>query len=521
MITFWLLAALMIAAVLLWILPPLLRPSSTDEKPEAAGQRSDESERINLALYRERMSDLNREYSQGRIDKERYEILRDDLERGLIADIGIANDSDDSKGGEENAKTAKYDMPGDEGLSPPSAPEPSASSLHYLTPLALGLAIPIFGIVIYLQVGTLKAIDPEGDTVAGAAGPESGALSIEEKSDLERMANSLEAELEGNGDDAESWIALAQARMDLDDPGAAIRAYERAHAIVGDDPSILSDWAQAEIRLSGSSSYPESALARIESALTIDPDHPGALWIGGFASFQQGQREKALARWERLQTLLPQQSPEAQMLAEWLVRVRARALADADQGQGEPEEGSAPADDSIAGRDPEASARESESQDAAEDDPERTAAAIDGNDIEAAGIAPRSPADSPAPAPRIEVMLDIEPELAKGLGGDETIFVFARPAPDASGANQGSFGPPLAIVRTTLAALPTSVVLDDSSAMMAGRNLSSAKTVIVSARLSRTGTAERASGDIEGRSEAVPTIGGEGPIRIILSQVVP
>ena len=512
MIMFWFLAALMIAAVLLWILPPLLRPSPPDEKPGAATVPTDESERINLALYRERMEELNREYRDRRIDKERYEILRDDLERGLIADIGIAEDPgdpEDSKtGGEDANAAARSDALEGDIPSPPSTHGSSGSSLRCSMPIALGLAIPIFGIVVYLQVGTPRAIDPGSVAVTEAGGSEGGALSAEEKSDLERMANRLETELEGNPDDAESWILLARARMDLDDPGAAIGAYERAHAIQGDDPSILADWAQAEIDLSNSPSFPQSAIDRIERALGIDPDHQGALWIGGFASFQQGQRETALARWERLQALLPRQSPEAELLAEWLVRVRSGALADQgpDQGQGESSERSAPVDDSMPGRDPETNPRKSDTAEGSEGDPE--SAVIDSQVIDSS-------------APRIEVEVDIEPGLAKTLGGDEAIFVFARPAPDASGAKTGAFGPPLAIVRTTLAALPTSVVLDESSAMIAGRSLSSADKVIVSARLSRAGTAERASGDIEGSSGPVPTVGSKEPVRILLSQVVP
>ncbi|WP_051482827.1 c-type cytochrome biogenesis protein CcmI [Thioalkalivibrio sp. HK1] len=516
MITFWLLAALMIAAVLLWILPPLLRRPPSDEKPDAeAAQETGESERINLALYRERMEELNREYRDRRIDKERYENLRDDLERGLIADIGIADDPEDSEDPKtegESAKDSRGESLRDEIPSPPStpaaSPRPSASISHYSMPIALALAIPIFGIVIYLQVGTPRAIDPERDAIAGAAGTEMGALSVEERSDLERMAKEIEARLEDNPDDAESWILLAQARMDLDDPGAAVGAYERAYAIQGDDPSLLTDWAQAEMELSISPDFPQSAIARIERALEIDPDHPGALWIGGFASFGQGQRERALARWERLQALLPQQSDEAKMLTEWLVRVRSGALA--DQGQGESVQGSASIGDSTLGRDPETSDRKIGTGDE------------DGSEGDLGSAVIESQAPDPLTA-RIEVELDIEPDLAKTLGGDETIFVFARPAPDASGSgvDSGAFGPPLAVVRTTLSALPTTVALDDSSAMMAGRSLSSAQTVIVSARLSLTGTVERTSGDIEGISEPMPSVGSQEPIRILLSQVVP
>ena len=64
---------------------------------------------------------------------------------------------------------------------------------------------------------------------------------------------------------------------------------------------------------------------------------------------------------------------------------------------------------------------------------------------------------------------------------------------------------PLAIYRTTAAALPLDFVLDDSSAMNPQRKISSQAEVMVKVRVSRTGNAMPQTGDLTGTM---------GPVRL-------
>lgn len=95
--------------------------------------------------------------------------------------------------------------------------------------------------------------------------------------------------------------------------------------------------------------------------------------------------------------------------------------------------------------------------------------------------------------PSLEVTVDVAPELREALPADATLFVFARAVA----------GPPLplAVARLQPGSWPVRVVLDDSNAMAAGMDLSSADRVQVVARLSRSGRANAAAGDLEGRSK--------------------
>ncbi len=106
--------------------------------------------------------------------------------------------------------------------------------------------------------------------------------------------------------------------------------------------------------------------------------------------------------------------------------------------------------------------------------------------------------------------------LAQGLGsqleGSETVFVFAR---DAQGG-----GPPLAVYRTRVEALPATVVLDDSMSMVPSMKLSTRERVVVTARVSLSGEARAGSGDLQGSAASV-TVGNESPVDLVINERVP
>jgi cytochrome c-type biogenesis protein CcmH len=84
--------------------------------------------------------------------------------------------------------------------------------------------------------------------------------------------------------------------------------------------------------------------------------------------------------------------------------------------------------------------------------------------------------------------VSIAEPLQHTLHTTDTVFVFAR-APDG--------GPPLAVKRFKASELPAQFRLDDSDAMVPGRNLSGTSQVQLVARLSASGNAIRQPGDIE------------------------
>ncbi len=97
-----------------------------------------------------------------------------------------------------------------------------------------------------------------------------------------------------------------------------------------------------------------------------------------------------------------------------------------------------------------------------------------------------SQALDPAAAVGGEITLDSK---FKGkVSAGDTVFVVAR-TPDGS-------GPPLAVARYRATDLPVRFRLDDSSALLPGRTISQYNEVLVSAKISRSGSAHPAKGDI-------------------------
>ena len=73
---------------------------------------------------------------------------------------------------------------------------------------------------------------------------------------------------------------------------------------------------------------------------------------------------------------------------------------------------------------------------------------------------------------------------------------------------------PLAIVRARAKELPFRFTLDDTSAMAAGMNLSSQKSVVIGARISKSGSATPQAGDLQGLSAPVQ-VGKSGVVVVI------
>lgn len=91
----------------------------------------------------------------------------------------------------------------------------------------------------------------------------------------------------------------------------------------------------------------------------------------------------------------------------------------------------------------------------------------------------------------------------------DTLFIVAR-APDGS-------NPPLAVKRFTAADLPVHFSLDDSAAMIPSRTLSQFSEITLIARISKSGLAAPAAGDIE--AKPVSTKMGNTGIKLQLSSV--
>ena len=241
-------------------------------------------------------------------------------------------------------------------------------------------------------------------------------------------------------------------------------------ALKGDDPQLLADYAdlmafQNDRKLAGEPTQ------LIDRALKLDPNHPKALALAGSAAFDRKDFAGAVRHWELLARLSP---PGSEFLTELQGGIdEARKLG------GLP--AAAPAAAALA-------------------------PALPG----AGAVASSAAQPAAASTARITGTVALAPALAAQAAPEDTVFVLARPV-------EGS-RMPLALARYRVKDLPVKFTLDDSMAMAPTARLSLFERVVVVARISKSGQAVPAPGDISGQT--APVANNATGLVIELSEVV-
>ena len=139
---------------------------------------------------------------------------------------------------------------------------------------------------------------------------------------------------------------------------------------------------------------------------------------------------------------------------------------------------------------------------------------ISGNVEEARKLAGIGGAEKPASVakahPGVRGTVTLSPELKKQVKPDDQVFVFARAAE----------GPPmpLAVMRAKAADLPLTFALNDSMAMAQGLKVSAFTRIVVTARVSKSGNAKPAPGDLQGAS--APVANDASGVKVLIDSVV-
>ena len=226
--------------------------------------------------------------------------------------------------------------------------------------------------------------------------------------------------------------------------------------LIPDNAEVLADYADILAMSQGKSLLGEPEKL-VERALAIDAKNVKALALSGSAAFERRDYQGAIVQWKKLQAVVPADSDFG--------RSTASSIAEAQKLAGEPALPAPSAPDTPVA-------------------PVAPAAAA------AAAAAPV------AGAAEVSGTVELDPALRSQVADTDTVFIFARAAQ----------GPrfPLAVLRKQVKDLPVSFVLDDSMSMVPTAKLSGFPQVLVGARISKSGSASPAAGDLEGLTEPVP-----------------
>ena len=245
----------------------------------------------------------------------------------------------------------------------------------------------------------------------------------------------------------------------------AERAFNRIGPSLEKDAALLADLA--EVMAQQTRSFDGRPRELLQQALKIDGENMTALLLAGTDAFENRSYSVATTLWSRLLKQLEPGSEDARMIEASIARAQelgGSKVAKAKVGAGDTakaKEKVASAGKSVSGR------------------------------------------------------VELSAALRDKTKPDDVVFIFARAA-NADGSPAARM--PLAAQRARVADLPLTFTLDDSQALRPEATISSVPSLRVEARISKSGNATPAKGDLAGKS-AIIKPGAKG-LSVVISEVV-
>ena len=273
MTAFWLIGVALAALVLAWVLWPL---RSRRRRAPVSRQAA------NVSIYRDQLRELEADLAAGTLAQADYERSRAEVEARLLQDV---------RG--------------------PDATVPLERRSTRGTALALGAAIPVVALAVYLMVGNPATLSRQIDHGATVQ-------------QLESMVERLAARMRENPDDVQGWQLLGRSYAALGRFKESADAYAQAALRAPRDAQLLVDFADALAMARGQrlEGEPEKLVQR---ALEIDPQNPKGLALAGTAAFERKDFAKAAEYWERMLPLVPADSEDARVIRQNVAEARSLA----------------------------------------------------------------------------------------------------------------------------------------------------------------------------------------------------
>ncbi|KES25565.1 MULTISPECIES: c-type cytochrome biogenesis protein CcmI [Pseudomonas] len=289
MIDFWLAAGLLALVAMAFLLIPLLRGRRA--------QAEEDRTALNVALYQERLAELDAQHAAGTLDDAQLQAGRAEAARELLADTE----------GEGERR----------------------SRLGRAAPLLAAVLLPLLGLGLYLHWGASEKLALSREL---AEPPHS----------MAEMTERLEKAVQAQPDSAEGWYFLGRTYMTQERFEDAAKAFERAANLSGRQSEVLGQWAQA-LYFANGKKMAGAAQALADEALKQNPEEVTTLGLMGIAAFEDQRYADAVDYWQRLVAALPADDPSRAAIQSGIERARQHL---AERGEKLPE---APAAAATAG----------------------------------------------------------------------------------------------------------------------------------------------------------------------------
>jgi cytochrome c-type biogenesis protein CcmH len=306
----------------------------------------------------------------------------------------------------------------------------------------IALIIPAIAFGMYAKYGDSRALDPEAAKTASNIPKKANG-----EPDVDAMVTGLRNKLDANPDNAEGWYMLGRSYMALNRFKDATYSYEQLYKLEPNDAKVMLFLADAEAMAKNGNVLGRPA-ELIEKSLKLIPNSVTGLWLGGMASSQQGDHAKAIERWTALIPLLAKQPDQASEIRKLIAESKKKL-----------------SPETVASLPVTANATVSTAK-------KETAIQSQNADT----------------SKSIVVTVTLSDSLKDQAQANQTVFIYAK----------AMSGPamPLAAKRIQVKDLPVTITLDDSTAMMPAMKLSGFPKVTIGARISKSGNAIGANGDL-------------------------
>ncbi len=275
MTVFWLVAACLLGAALLFVVPPLfLRKKNAADIEHRA---------VNITIYKNQLEELDVDLAAGDVTQEQFDKSRQEIERRLLEDVSAAEHGEGKSG----------------------------KGLNIVTAIVAVVAVPLAAVLLYGKLGNPDAMNPQVQMAQPAASPHGDETNMADQ--IEMMVAKLSQRLQENPQDIEGWVMLGRSMSVLGRYEEAVMAYERAVQFAGDDAAVLTDYADA-IAMATGESLEGRPMELLLQALSIDPNNQKALWLAGTGLFERGDFVGAIEHWGRLRDMLPPDSEDIEVM---------------------------------------------------------------------------------------------------------------------------------------------------------------------------------------------------------------
>jgi cytochrome c-type biogenesis protein CcmH len=239
-------------------------------------------ESYNLAVYRDQLTEIERDAARGLLNAEQAEAARAEIGRRILA------------------------------LPPSSAASTSISSRSVAVGAIAVLAVPFAAWLIYARLGAPGLPDQPFAARTTAAKATAGIEHI----DIGEAVAKIAAHLKEHPEDLRGWLLLGRTELSLGHSAEAVDAYRHAADLSGHRADIMGDWGEAQVIAADGTVTPVAREA-FEAALGDKESAPRSRYYLALAKSQQGDVKGALQGWVDL-------AADAPADAEWLPLVQQR-----------------------------------------------------------------------------------------------------------------------------------------------------------------------------------------------------